>query len=266
MEVRRLCHPKTLFPPSDMDSSLYGNLAQQLELFIASGKSNVDCVATKSSRGEAQFVGGLYQDEESVDFSALVEACERSSTSPHLNTTGSATFLDPTESAFPFETELLPTTTSSLTTMYGTENGGNSTTLDISLAQSSSVTQSTVVIDIPSVLQPGSGSSLVKGTPRPAKAGTKRRALEKGTFEYREKRNRNNMAVKKSRNKSKQRILETEQRVKELEDENAQLQNKIALLTKELNVLKSLFSSAGVPQPSSLKVDQVPLADTSGKD
>lgn len=52
------------------------------------------------------------------------------------------------------------------------------------------------------------------------------------------------MAVRKSRNKSKQRALETEVRVKELEEENVALQNKIALLLKELNVLKNLFSSS----------------------
>lgn len=265
MEARRLCHPKRVFfSPADMDSSLYGNLT--LEFFIASEKSNADCVATKSSRADTQFVGGLYQDEESVDFSALVEACERSSSSPHLNTAGSANFLDPTESAFPFETDLLPTTTSSSLTMYGTENGGNSTLELSSLAGSSSVAQSSVVIDMPPGLPVSSGSPLLKASPQGAKTGSKRRSLEKGSAEYREKRNRNNVAVKKSRNKSKQRIMETEQRVKELEDENTHLQNKIALLTKELNVLKSLFSSAGVPQPSSLKVERVPLADTSAED
>lgn len=93
--------------------------------------------------------------------------------------------------------------------------------------------------------------------PAPGKAPKtkKKRMPEKGTTEYRQKRDRNNVAVRKSREKSKMRVQETELRVKELEDENQRLQSKITLLTKELNVLKSLFSSAGVSQPSALKAE-----------
>lgn len=78
---------------------------------------------------------------------------------------------------------------------------------------------------------------------------SKKRSLVKGTEEWRQKRDRNNDAVRKSREKSKKRIQETEHRVRELEEENRQLQSKITLLAKELNVLKSLFTSAGVAQP-----------------
>jgi predicted nuclease with TOPRIM domain len=81
-----------------------------------------------------------------------------------------------------------------------------------------------------------------------------KKSLDKDTDAYREKRERNNVAVRKSRNKSKQKVVETEKRVKDLEDENSQLHNKITLLTKELNVLKSLFAGAGVMQ-SSIKME-----------
>ena len=91
--------------------------------------------------------------------------------------------------------------------------------------------------------------------PAPGKATKhkKKRMPDKGTNEYRQKRDRNNVAVRKSREKSKMRVHETEERVKELEDENQRLQSKITLLSKELNVLKSLFTSAGVSQPATLK-------------
>jgi len=90
--------------------------------------------------------------------------------------------------------------------------------------------------------------------PAPGKASKtkKKRMPEKGTVEYRQKRDRNNVAVRRSREKSKMRVQETEHRVKELEDENQRLQSRITLLTKELNVLKSLFSSV---QPSTLKTE-----------
>ena len=234
-----------------MDPSLYGDLVQ-LEYLIASEKPAAHCVTTKSSKEGAPFVAGLYQEEESVDFSALVEACELNSSSPHL-TTSSATFLDPSDSAFPFEADLLPTATSTASlSMFSAENGSNNTTLDLLAAGSlttSSVTQSSSIAL--EMLPTSTTEGTTTGNVSP-KCGSKRKLAEKGSHEYREKRDRNNLAVKKSRSKSKMKIRETEDRVKELEDENSRLQNKIALLSKELNVLKSLFSSAGVPQPATM--------------
>ena len=101
-----------------------------------------------------------------------------------------------------------------------------------------------------SVDDPGGVSSWSPGeTPRSANA-TKRRSVNRTSDEYQVKRERNNIAVRKSRNKTKMRVQETEQRVKELEGENSLLLNKIAMLNKELNVLKNLFTSAGVAQPA----------------
>lgn len=255
-----------------MESSLYGDFTQQLEYLIASGKPDVHCVTTKSSRVGTQFVSaGLYHEEESVDFSALVEACELNSGSPHLTTAESANFLDSSETAFPFEVDLLPTTSSAAPlAMFGSDNGTNAP-LDLTLTGplNPQVTQSATVIEMPArLLATTTDLSMVnKQSPQSLpKCGTKRKLPQKGSHEYREKRDRNNLAVKKSRSKSKQRIKETEERVKELEDENARLQNKIALLSKELNVLKSLFSSAGVPQPRSLKVEVAPTMEPASLD
>jgi len=44
---------------------------------------------------------------------------------------------------------------------------------------------------------------------------------------YKAKRERNNVAVRKSREKKKQREAETERRVKELSEVNTELQNKL---------------------------------------
>lgn len=63
--------------------------------------------------------------------------------------------------------------------------------------------------------------------------------------EYFKKRERNNIAVRKSRRKAKQRIEETKQRVDDLTKENEDLRIKVALLQKELNVLRSLFTANG---------------------
>ncbi|KAG8556281.1 hypothetical protein GDO81_018004 [Engystomops pustulosus] len=77
-----------------------------------------------------------------------------------------------------------------------------------------------------------------KATP-PSKKKAQR--MDRGSEEYRLRRERNNLAVKKSRLKSKQKAQDTLQRVNQLKEENERLEAKIKLLTKELSVLKDLF-------------------------
>lgn len=69
----------------------------------------------------------------------------------------------------------------------------------------------------------------------------KKPSADKDSDEYRQRRERNNLAVKKSRMRSKQKAMDTQQRVNELKEENERLEAKIKLLSKELSVLKDLF-------------------------
>ncbi|XP_066290118.1 CCAAT/enhancer-binding protein delta-like [Branchiostoma lanceolatum] len=101
-----------------------------------------------------------------------------------------------------------------------------------------------------SVSSHGSPSSNIgspsENRPAPGKAQSSRggrRALQKGTNEYVTRRQRNNVAVRKSREKAKQRNLETQHKVQELQQENEKLQKRVELLTKELDTLKSLFTN-----------------------
>uniref|UniRef100_A0A8C1BX62 CCAAT/enhancer-binding protein gamma n=1 Tax=Cyprinus carpio carpio TaxID=630221 RepID=A0A8C1BX62_CYPCA len=84
-------------------------------------------------------------------------------------------------------------------------------------------------------VSPGGGG---KATP-PSKM--KKSSMDKNSDEYRQRRERNNLAVKKSRMRSKQKAQDTQQRVNELKEENERLEAKIKLLSKELSVLKDLF-------------------------
>lgn len=81
----------------------------------------------------------------------------------------------------------------------------------------------------------------------------RKREPKKDTPEYYEKRARNNVAVRKSREKAKLRQGLTENRVQELTDENERLQKKVDLLSKELNVLKSLFINVGASLPENFE-------------
>lgn len=77
----------------------------------------------------------------------------------------------------------------------------------------------------------------------------KRRMPKKDTEEYRDRRDRNNVAVRKSRDKAKQKQQETEEKVGELTARNEALQKKVDLLNKELTVLRGLFTNVGVNLP-----------------
>jgi len=55
------------------------------------------------------------------------------------------------------------------------------------------------------------------------------------------RRERNNIAVKKSRERTREKAKETLVRVAELKQENMELEGKVAILTKELTLLKDLL-------------------------
>ncbi|UXI18993.1 phosphoesterase 19 [Sarcoptes scabiei] len=77
-----------------------------------------------------------------------------------------------------------------------------------------------------------------------------KKQIDKGSDEYKKRRERNNIAVRKSREKAKIRSRETEKKVAELARENDQLRKKVESLCKELNVLKNLLTTVGVPPDS----------------
>lgn len=73
--------------------------------------------------------------------------------------------------------------------------------------------------------------------------------LSKSSEEYRQRRERNNAAVKRSRYKSKQKTLETQKRVDQLKDENCQLERRVESLTRELNFMRAIFVPRRNVQP-----------------
>lgn len=80
-----------------------------------------------------------------------------------------------------------------------------------------------------------------------------KKPLDKASDEYRRRRERNNIAVRKSREKAKQRCKDTEKRVNDLVSENDKLRKRVELLSRELSVLKNLLSNVGVSPESIVK-------------
>ncbi|NXA18942.1 CEBPB protein, partial [Ibidorhyncha struthersii] len=79
-----------------------------------------------------------------------------------------------------------------------------------------------------------SSSSSPPGTPNPSESSNPSRE-------------RNNIAVRKSRDKAKMRNLETQHKVLELTAENERLQKKVEQLSRELSTLRNLFKQ--LPEP-----------------
>lgn len=65
--------------------------------------------------------------------------------------------------------------------------------------------------------------------------------VDKSSPEYRLRRERNNVAVRKSRDKAKMRNLETQQKVVELSADNERLRRRVEHLTRELDTLRGIF-------------------------
>ncbi|XP_001369325.1 CCAAT/enhancer-binding protein beta [Monodelphis domestica] len=83
-------------------------------------------------------------------------------------------------------------------------------------------------------------------TPLPSKSKAKK-SVDKHSDEYKIRRERNNIAVRKSRDKAKMRNLETQHKVLELTAENERLQKKVEQLSRELSTLRNLFKQ--LPEP-----------------
>ncbi|XP_014395140.1 PREDICTED: CCAAT/enhancer-binding protein beta, partial [Myotis brandtii] len=74
-----------------------------------------------------------------------------------------------------------------------------------------------------------------------------KKTVDKHSDEYKIRRERNNIAVRKSRDKAKMRNLETQHKVLELTAENERLQKKVEQLSRELSTLRNLFKQ--LPEP-----------------
>ncbi|XP_073535377.1 CCAAT/enhancer-binding protein delta [Phyllobates terribilis] len=97
----------------------------------------------------------------------------------------------------------------------------------------------------PTSPEPCSASSSACPSPASSTAASKDRAGKKGldrcSPEYRQRRERNNIAVRKSRDKAKKRNLDMQQKLLELSSENEKLHKRIELLTRDLTNMRHFF-------------------------
>ncbi|XP_058249051.1 CCAAT/enhancer binding protein (C/EBP) 1 [Hemibagrus wyckioides] len=74
-----------------------------------------------------------------------------------------------------------------------------------------------------------------------------KRGLNKDSLEYRQRRERNNIAVRKSRDKARRRIQLTQQKALELQEENHRLLLHIEQLSHEVDMLSRYLSQRHIP-------------------
>lgn len=76
--------------------------------------------------------------------------------------------------------------------------------------------------------------------PSPARSASKKN-VDRFSPEYRQRRERNNIAVRKSRDKAKKRNIDMQQKLLELSSENDKLHKRIELLSRDLSSLRHFF-------------------------
>ncbi|CAL8400340.1 unnamed protein product [Gadus morhua 'NCC'] len=76
-----------------------------------------------------------------------------------------------------------------------------------------------------------------------------KRAISKNSVEYRLRRERNNIAVRKSRDKARRRILLTQQRAAQLTEDNQRLQQRLGQLSQELDTLRHILAQRHAARP-----------------
>lgn len=93
----------------------------------------------------------------------------------------------------------------------------------------------------PTTPEPLSIGATTQLSPRKLGKEKGKKSVDRYSPEYRQRRERNNIAVRKSRDKAKQRNLEMQQKMIELSSENDRLHKTIEQLTRELSSLRNFF-------------------------
>lgn len=89
--------------------------------------------------------------------------------------------------------------------------------------------------------QPPTPPATPEPAPRRASRDRGKKVVDRLSPEYRQRRERNNIAVRKSRDKAKRRNLDMQQKLVELCSDNERLRKSVEQLTRELSSLRAFF-------------------------
>lgn len=211
----------------------------------------------------------MYDDESAIDFSQYIESM---TAVPNLELCNDELFLDLFNTVkqekvdfYNMQSPVLPGGMQQLSAAYTADRkadiGLNKGSYAVPIKQESDWSDSDMSSSLPSQIESCAQTSvsLPTGQPTPpttpepvssvssAKSSPRKSGKEKGkkvdrfSMEYRQRRERNNIAVRKSRDKAKRRNLDMQQKLLELSSENDRLHKTIEQLTRELTGLRDFF-------------------------
>nr|XP_020451311.1 CCAAT/enhancer-binding protein delta [Monopterus albus] len=212
----------------------------------------------------------IYDDESAIDFSQYIEAM---TAVPNLELCNDELFLDlfntvKQEKAdfYNLQSSVLPSSMQQLSATYTVERKADSApgkgAFSAPIKQESDWSDSDMSSSLPSQIEtcaqtsvslptgqptppttpePASTVSSAKSSPRKHGREKGKKAVDRFSMEYRQRRERNNIAVRKSRDKAKRRNMEMQQKLIELSAENDRLHKTIEQLTRELTGLRDFF-------------------------
>ncbi|XP_038159688.1 CCAAT/enhancer-binding protein delta [Cyprinodon tularosa] len=205
----------------------------------------------------------MYDDESAIDFSQYIESM---TSVPNLELCNDELFLDLFNTVkqerpdfYNLQSAVLPGGPQQLSTVYSKQDGApEKAAFCAPIKQESDWSDSDVSSSLPSQIETCAQTSVslltgqptppttpepVSARPSPRKIGREKgkKAVDRLSVEYRQRRERNNIAVRKSRDKAKKRNLEMQQKMIELSNENDKLHKTIEQLTRELTGLREFF-------------------------
>nr|XP_043884865.1 CCAAT/enhancer-binding protein delta [Solea senegalensis] len=238
------------------------------------GSRNVGGVEESQTMVELNTAPAMYDDETAIDFSHYIESM---TAVPNLELCNDELFLDLFNSVKQEKTDyysmqsssVLPGNMQQLTAAYAADRRADSeldkgafcapikqepdwSDSDMSSSLPSQIetcAQTSVSLPMgqptpPTTPEPGSQVSSAKSSPRKMGSGGRekgKKSVDRFSMEYRQRRERNNIAVRKSRDKAKRRNVEMQQKLMELSNDNDKLHKTIEQLTRELTGLRDFF-------------------------
>ncbi|XP_040911353.1 CCAAT/enhancer-binding protein delta [Toxotes jaculatrix] len=237
---------------------------------VCKAGSRSDGAGEDGTMVELSTAPAMYDDESAIDFSQYIESM---TAVPNLELCNDELFLDlfntvKQEKAdfYNMQSSVLPGGMQQLSATYAAErkvDGGlDKPAFSAPIKQESDWSDSDMSSSLPSQIEtcaqtsvslptgqptppttpePVSAVSSAKSSPRKMGREKGKKAVDRFSMEYRQRRERNNIAVRKSRDKAKRRNMEMQQKLIELSAENDRLHKTIEQLTRELTGLRDFF-------------------------
>uniref|UniRef100_A0A1A7X5D6 CCAAT/enhancer-binding protein n=1 Tax=Iconisemion striatum TaxID=60296 RepID=A0A1A7X5D6_9TELE len=234
--------------------------------------SRMEGAGEDSTMVELSNTPAMYDDESAIDFSQYIESM---TSVPNLELCNDELFLDLFNTVkqekqadfYNMQNSVLPGGVQQLSAPYAAERRpdgslekgalcasikqesdwsdsdmSSSLTSQIETCAKTSVSLPTGQPTPPTTPEPVSSAvSSAKSSPRKVSREKGKKSVDRCSVEYRQRRERNNIAVRKSRDKAKRRNLDMQQKMIELSVENEKLHKTIEQLTRELTGLRDFF-------------------------